>query len=209
MPRLLLSLLALAALGGCTAIGAVNRAAEPLDAFEVRAPDTAPEARTTQGIDFIVTEPSASGAIDTDRILVRPMPTQIQYLPDARWSEPAPMMVQTAMVETFLRANAFRFVGREPLGVSGDVALVTDLVDFGAEIRPGAEGAVVEMTLVARLVREEDAAVLASRSFSQSVVAPDTETPTLVAGFEAVTDAVLTDLARWVYRVRGVPVGPS
>jgi cholesterol transport system auxiliary component len=44
-------------------------------------------------------------------------------------------MLQSALVETFLRSNAFRYVGRRPLGVSGDVALVTDLVDFGAVVR--------------------------------------------------------------------------
>ena len=56
--------------------------------------------------------PSASGAIDTDRILVRPTPTQVAYLPDARWTAAAPVMLQSALVETFLRSNAFRYVGR-------------------------------------------------------------------------------------------------
>ncbi|MCU0854067.1 MAG: ABC-type transport auxiliary lipoprotein family protein, partial [Rhodobacteraceae bacterium] len=108
-----------------------------------------------QGIDFIVEVPSASGAIDTDRILVRPTATQVAYLPDARWTAAAPVMLQSALVETFLRSNAFRYVGRRPLGVSGDVALVSDLVDFGAEVR--GDGAVIEVTLVARLVRVERA----------------------------------------------------
>ena len=209
MLRTFVPLFAAMALAGCSALGALDRAAEPLDVYELRAPDDAPAARSMQGIEFIVEVPSASGAIDTDRILVRPTATQIQYLPDSRWSEQAPVMLQTAMVETFLRANAFRFVGRRPLGTSGDIALVSNLVDFGADVRPGTDGAVVKMTLVARLVREEDAAIVASRTFTHSVVAPNTSTATLLAGFEAVSNAVLTDLARWVYSVRGVPVGPS
>lgn len=209
MTRLLPAALAALSLAGCSALGALDRAAEPLDVYELRAPADAPLARSTQGIDFIVEAPSASGAIDTDRILVRPGPTQVQYLPDSRWSETAPVMLQTAMFETFLKSNAFRYVGRRPLGASGDIALVSNLTDFGAEVLPGSDGAVVRMTLVARLVREDDAAVVASRTFSQSVTVPDTSTPAILAGFERASETVLAELAGWVFGVRRVPVGPS
>jgi len=209
MSRPLFLSFAAAALTGCTALGALDRAAVPLDVYELRAPDAAPAARSAQGIHFIVEVPSAGGAIDTDRILIRPTPSQVTYLPEGRWSEAAPVMLQTAMVETFLRADAFRFVGRRPLGAAGDVALVSNLTDFGAEVVPGTDGAVVEMTLVARLVREDDAEVVASRTFTRSIPVPDTSTPAIVAGFEAVSNAVLSDLAAWVFGVRGVAAGPS
>lgn len=209
MLRPLILSLAAAALSGCTALGVLDRAAEPLDVYELRAPDTAPVARSTQGIHFVVETPSASGAIDTDRILIRPTPSQVTYLPEGRWAEAAPVMLQTAMLETFLRANAFRFVGRRPLGASGDLALVSNLIEFGAEVVPGTEGAVVKMTLIARLVREDDAEVAATRTFSQAVPVPDTSTPAIVAGFEAVSRALLSDLAGWVFSVRGVAAGPA
>jgi cholesterol transport system auxiliary component len=207
MHRPLPALLAAVLLAGCGAITSLDRASTPLDAFELRAPATVPVARSSQGIEFTVELPSASGAIDTDRILVRPTPTQVQYLPESRWTAPAPAMLQSAMVETFLRSNAFRHVGRRPIGVSGDIALVTDLLDFGAEVR--GDGAVVEVTLVARLVREEDARITASRTFSRSVPIPDTSTPTILAGFEAATNAMLTDLATWVLATRGISAGTS
>ena len=207
MLRPLLALVAAAALSGCAAIGSLNSAATALDAFELRAPSGAPVARSPQGIDFIVEVPSASGAIDTDRILVRPTPTQVAYLPDARWTAAAPVMLQSALVETFLRSNAFRYVGRRPLGVAGDVALVSDLVDFGAEV--SGEGAVVKVTLVARLVREEDAAITASRTFTRSVPVPDTRSATILAGFEAASNALLTDVATWVLAARGIRAGTS
>lgn len=209
MLRPLLLCLALTALSGCAALGALGRAAEPLDVHELRAPETTPVAAASQGIQLVVEVPAAGGAIATDRILVRTGDTQVAYLPDARWSEEAPVMLQSAMVETFLRADAFRYVGRRPLGAAGDIALVSELVDFGARAAPDGESAVVEMTLVARLVREEDAAVTASRSFARSVEVSDTSTPALLAGFDRVSDAVLTDLARWVFRARGLRAAGS
>lgn len=202
MLRPLSALLVAALLSGCAAISSLNSSATALDAFEMRAPAGLPVARSPQAIDFIVEVPSASGAIDTDRILVRPTPVQVAYLPDARWTAAAPVMLQSALVETFLRTGAFRYVGRRPLGVSGDVALVTDLVDFGAVVQ--GDGAVVQVTLVARLVREEDAAITATRSFSRSVPIPDTRSATIIAGYEAATSALLTDVAGWVLAARGI-----
>jgi cholesterol transport system auxiliary component len=207
MIRPILVSLCLAALSGCAAVSAIGRASEVLDAYELQGPAAVPVARSVQGIQFIVEVPTASGAIDTDRILVRPSRTQVQYLPDSRWTVPAPEMLQSAMVATFLRTGAFRFVGARPLGVSGDVALVTTLLEFGAVI--AGEGAVIEVTLVARLVREDDSAITATRTISQRVPVPDTRTPTLIAGYEAATDAALAELAAWVLSARGVPAGPS
>jgi cholesterol transport system auxiliary component len=207
MLRPILLSLSLALLSGCAAVTALGRASEVLDAYELRGPETVPVARSVQGIEFVVELPTASGAIDTDRILVRPSRTQVQYLPDARWTVPAPQMLQSAMVATFLRTGAFRYAGERPLGVSGDIALVTSLLDFGAVVV--GEGASVEVTLVARLVREEDATITATRTFTQRVPIPDTRTPTLIAGYEAATNAVLAELVTWVLSVRGVPAGAS
>lgn len=197
------------ALSGCTAISAIERASEPLDVHELRAPAELPVARGTQDIQLVVEVPAAGGAVATDRILIRTGATQLAYLPDARWSEDAPVMMQTAMVEALLRTDAFRFVGRRPLGASGDVALVSELVDFGARETAEAGGAVVEMTLVARLVREDDARVVASRSFSAASRVADTSTPTLLAGFDQVSDAVLRDVVQWVLRARGISATAS
>jgi cholesterol transport system auxiliary component len=207
MIRTMLPLLCLIALSGCAAVSALGRASEPLDAYELRAPAAVPVARAAQGIEVVVELPTSSGALATERILVRPSRTQVQYLPDAQWTAPAPDMLQSAMIETLLRTGAFRFVGSRPLGVSGDVALVTTLLDFGAVV--AGEGAVIEVTLVARLVRESDAAVTGSRTITQRVPVPDTATPTLIAGFEAATDAALAELAGWVLSNRGIAAGPS
>lgn len=196
MPRRLSLLLACLALSGCSALAALDQAARPLDVHELRAPPEVPAARATSPLHLSVEVPATGGSIETDRILVRTSSTQIAYLPDARWSAPAPQMLQTAMTETLLRAEAFAFVGQRPLGPAGDLALVTTLLDFGAEL--SGEAAQVEMTLIARLVRERDASILARRTFRRTVPVPDTSSAAILAGYAAASNAVLGELAGWV-----------
>ncbi|MDW4549267.1 ABC-type transport auxiliary lipoprotein family protein [Defluviimonas sp. D31] len=190
-------------LGGCAALGALGQAAEPQDAFQIQAPAEGPVARAPRAEDLIVEIPAASGAIDTDRILIRPQATQVQYLSDARWIEPAPLMIQSALVEGLERSGGFRFVGRKPLGASGDVALVSNLVDFHAAIAPDTPGATVAVRLAVRLVREEDAAVISSRTFAAGATAPDTSTPALVDAYDRATSRVIGEAVSWVLNQRG------
>ena len=205
-----LAALALFALSGCSAVGALNQASAPLDVYELRATEALPAARGgPQGIDFIVEEPTASGVINTDRILVRPSSAQVQYLPDARWSEAAPAMIRSALVESFERVGAFRFVGRQPLGLSGDLALVSNLTEFHVDVIPDGDTGTVRMTLVARLVREDDAQIVASRTFSRAVAVPDTSTPTIITAYEAAFRSLLSELTSWVLSARGISQAPA
>jgi cholesterol transport system auxiliary component len=201
-------LLAAAALAGCSAIAALDRAATPVDAHELRVPGDVPRARSARNAQLVVETPVAGGAIDTDRILVRPGATRVAYLPDARWSAAAPEMLQTAMVGTFLESGGFRFVGRRPLGARGDVALVSELTAFGAHVAPGREAgqgtAEVRVALVATLVREGDGDILATRRFARTAAIPDTSTAAILAGFDAASAALLRDLAAWVLETRGI-----
>lgn len=192
-------------LGGCAALGALGSAAEPQDAFQLQAPADGAVARgRARAEDLVVEIPAASGAIDTDRILIRPQPTQVQYLPDARWIEPVPQMIQSALVEGLERSGGFRFVGRKPLGGSGDVALVSNLIDFHATVVPGSDRATVQVRLSVRLVREEDVSVIASRTFAQTAAVEDLSTGALVAGYDRATTQVIGDAIAWVLEQRGI-----
>ena len=186
-------------LTGCAAISAVSDATTPLDVYELRSPnDIQTSSRRPLARDVIVEMPTTSGSLSTDRILIRPNRLQAQYLPDVRWSEPTPVMVQTLMLRTIEATGAVRYVGRQPLGVSGDYALVTEVVDFQAELAEENESALVRLNLIVRLVREQDARIIASRSFSATAPASSTQTQPLIESFNAAADQVFSDFAIWV-----------
>lgn len=189
----------LALLSGCAAISAVTDATTPLDVYELRAPESIqPTNRAPVARDVIVEQPTTSGALETDRIMIRPDALKAQYLPEVRWSEPTPVMVQTLMLRSIQATGAVRYVGRTPLGASGDVALVTEIIDFHAAVNPDFDTATVQIRLLVRMVRERDTQILASRTFSASMPSASTETETIIDAFSAASDRVFVDVADWV-----------
>ncbi|MFP7569979.1 ABC-type transport auxiliary lipoprotein family protein [Marivita sp. S2033] len=190
---------ALAVVTGCSALSAFSDAATPLDVYEIPAPSgISPTTRGAVARDVIVELPTTSGALETDRIMIRPNPLQAQYLPEVRWSEPVPVMVQTLMLRAIESTGAVRYVGRQPLGVSGDYAIVTEVMDFHAEQIAGGDGAMVEVRLLSRLVRERDARIVSSRTFSAEALSGSTDTLPLVEAFSAASDQVFTEVAQWI-----------
>ena len=133
-----------------------------------------------------------------------PARLQAQYLPDARWSDEAPIMLQTLMVRSLTETRGFASVGRAPVGSLADYALLSELTDFQAETTGPDGTATVRIRLVVRLVRERDARVIASQTFEATALAPSTETGAIVAAFDAATARLLPELTDWVSaRTRG------
>ena len=205
MSRMMLFAMLAALLSGCGAISAIGDATTPLDAYDLRAPADGPVAqgRPIQR-DLIIEIPTASGALDTDRIMIRPHPLQAQYLPRSRWSDTTPVMLQTLMLRSIENANALRYVGRRPLAGAGDFALISELTDFQAELDTESDTAMIRLRMVARIVRESDASILATRTFSSSAAAPSLETLDLVARFNTAAEPMMRDLTGWVLTALGI-----
>ena len=194
---------ALGLLSGCGALSALGDAATPLDAYELRAP-VLPQAGRMLSRALSIEAPSASGALQTDRILIKPNAVQSLYLPGARWSDEAPLMFQTVMLRAFEDTGALSYVGRRPLGGTGDFALISEITDFQAELAEDGNSAIARIRLTARMVRETDARVMARRSFQALAPAASTETLDIVQGFNVASDEVLADLVRWGLEVIGL-----
>ncbi|MCE0505342.1 ABC-type transport auxiliary lipoprotein family protein [Roseivivax sp. GX 12232] len=192
----LLPLAAPLLLSACSALSALSDATQELAVFELRAPSGLPEAAQARRLDVIVEEPSTTGALLTDRIMIRPSELEAQYLPGARWGEEVPVMVQSLMVRSLQATGGFAYVGREPLGLSGDVAVVSDVIDFQA--RDLGDAAEVTLRVSVQLVRERDVAILASRTFTAGAVSASLSNGDIVAAFDAASDQLMGDFAGWV-----------
>lgn len=198
----------LLALSGCGAVSALNKAATPLDAYELRAPSDIPQAGRSLNRALSIEPPTTSGALDSDRILVKPNAVQSLYLPDGRWASELPAMWQTMALRAFEDTGALSYVGRRPLGAVGDFALISEITDFQAELT-GEEAATIRLRLTARMVRERDAQVMARRVFTASVPIDGTETLALVNGFNAASDTVLAEMVRWGLQEMGLRLPAS
>lgn len=181
----------------CGAISALDTASQPLEIYELRSPDVQSTVRRG-GTELVIEEPSASGALATERIMIQPGPLQAQYLPGVRWADTAPKMLQTLILRSITQTGALGSVGRRPVGTIADYAVLSELTDFQAETRPDARGADVVVRISFRIVRERDARVIATRTFEQSARADDTRTGTLVAAFDQATSQLATDAVPWI-----------
>ncbi len=204
--RTALAILVTLSLGGCAAISSLTSAATTLEAYELQSATDLPAVQGSVARDLVIETPTSGGALDTDRIMIRPGPFQAQYLPEARWTDSAPVMLQNLMLRAFEDTNALRYVGRRPLGGSGDFALVSELTDFQAEVGPDGTSVTTRLRFTVTLVRESDASVVASRTFQQTAAAASTQTLDIVASFNLATNAALQDLTGWALRQIGLRV---
>ncbi|MCC5973818.1 MAG: membrane integrity-associated transporter subunit PqiC [Rubellimicrobium sp.] len=200
--RLVLAVCCLVALSGCGTISALEGATAPLDVFELRA-QPQPQAARQSPVQVIVELPSTTGALDTDRIMIRPNALQAQYLPEVRWGDPVPVMLQTLMLRSIESTGAFAYVGRRPLGAGGDFAILTELRDFQAELDPEGETATVRLQMTARMLREGDMRIVATRAFAATAPAASTETGAIIAAFDAAAAQLMPDITSWALASAG------
>ncbi|SDW06950.1 ABC-type transport auxiliary lipoprotein family protein [Roseicitreum antarcticum] len=189
--------LSLALLSGCGAVSALSEATTELDAYTLSAP--APDSPPAPGRGHLVVEaPSAPGALATDRILIKPLRYQAQYLENGRWSEPAPAQVQTLLVSAFQNMGGFRLVGRTGAGLMPDYTLMTDLQSFQAE-PSGSDAApiTVKISAIMTLIREDDRRIAATRRFDATATVASDDTRAVVAGFDAAMRDMLPQIVRW------------
>lgn len=184
-------------LAGCGAVSSLSKAGAELDAYTLSPAGGSGTPARGRG-HLIVELPSSAGALATDRILIKPVPYQAQYLPDGRWSEPAPALVQTLLVASFQNLGGFALVGRTANGLNPDYTLMTDLMDF--QVEPAGqdpERFVVRITMVMTVIRESDRRVVASKRFTAVETAASDDTEVLVGVFDRALQGVLRDIVGW------------
>ncbi|MEM7642997.1 MAG: ABC-type transport auxiliary lipoprotein family protein [Pseudomonadota bacterium] len=187
-------LLALPALSGCAAIGALI----PDDALPTY--DLAPVPGRTgarRSRVLAVPRPDAPAAIATDRILIKPDPLTVAYLPDARWSDEVPALVQSLAIRSIAATGRIGHVGAADSGPIPDVALLLRIDAFQAEPAPDAATIPVRIALAATLVRDEDQSLLASRNFTGEAMAASDSPAAIIPAFQTAIAVILPALADW------------
>lgn len=193
-------IIATSSLSGCGAISSLSKAGAELDAYTLSPASGSGTPARGRG-HLIVELPSSAGALATDRILIKPVPYQAQYLPGGRWIEPAPALLQTLLVASFQNVGGFELVGRTANGLNPDYTLMTELLDFQVEPSgPEPDQFTVRITLMMTLIRESDRRVVASRRFSASETTASDDTQALVAAFDRALQGLLQEIVGWTLR---------
>jgi cholesterol transport system auxiliary component len=146
---------------------------------------------------LLVLEPTAPAAIATDRILIKQDPLSVTYLPDARWSDEVPQMVQSILIQSLAASGGLGFVGLQGAGPVPDTVLLTRIDAFG--VAQQSDGTFqVRVSCDLTVLRDRDQRVLGTQRFAGAAPVGNDQADTIACAFQRLLDGLLPDAVAWV-----------
>jgi len=146
---------------------------------------------------LVVEEPLASGGLNIARIALRDKPTDLNYFAGSQWTERAPRMVQTLLVESFENSGKIVAVGRQAIGLRSDFNLKSELREFQAEYKAPETPPVVRVRLNAKIIKQPRRAIIASENFEAAIAAKSTKMNDIIKAFDDALGKVLRRIVIW------------
>ncbi len=203
VPRLALAALALCGLAGCAEIDALRSAATPSELYTLSPKSSFSPDLPQVERQIVVEEPTAAASVNTDRVAVKPNPLIVQYYPQARWTDRAPLVIQRLLVESFENTRKVDAVGVSAVGLRADYTLILDLREFQAVLPPASEPetpVTVIVQLNIKVIREPDGIIVGSRSFPTVETAESSEMIAVIRAFDEALGAAMRGGVEWTLR---------
>lgn len=186
-----------AALSGCTTFASLNSAARNLDAYELH-PLPSQGAIRPAGRSVFVADPSVTGALGSERIVIKPKPLQVAFLPDGRWVEATPQMVRNLLARSLANSGRLGLVSTNTVGPLPDYTVMTDIETFQAEVgSPSGAPARVVVVMTISIARDVDGRLIAARRFSQTADATGKDADEIAQAFDATMTVILREATNW------------
>lgn len=150
-----------------------------------------PSAKNKQ---ILIADPTALKALNSDQIVIRVSPSEIQYLSRSQWSDTLPRMVQAKLVEAFENSGKLGGVGKPGQGLAIDYQVVTDIRAFEIDSSKGSQ-AVVEIS--AKIINDRNGTVRAQKVFRAAVPAGGGAADGMVKALDRSFSAVTTQIVDW------------
>jgi cholesterol transport system auxiliary component len=145
---------------------------------------------------LVLEVPVADAGLSTTRVALQKSPTQLEYYARSSWTDRAPMMVQTLMIESFENSDHIIAVGRESVGLRADYILKSELREFQAEYFRGILPS-VRVAINAKLVKLPRRTIIGSESFEAFAPAKADTMSDIIFAFDEALGSVLKDLVEW------------
>ena len=191
--RVLALAVVVAALPACSLLGGSK---EPPAQFAPMARASADASWPQVDAQLVIAPVQIARPYDSLRIAVRPTPQELQVYKDGVWAQRPSEMITASLLRTFEESGRLRAVARAGSGVNGDYRLLLDVRRFEANYAGGtAPQATIEIS--AKLLRNDEANVLASHTFLQTEAAGGTAVPQVVDAFDRAMSRIDRDVAGW------------
>src|SRR6185312_9998920 len=128
--------------------------------------------------------PGRRGAgLDTPRIALARSPLTLDYFAEVAWSDKAPALVRTAMIQAFENSGAFSAVGSDTFSLRTDYLLKSELRNFEAVYDSQSGNPVATVALSLKLVKLPGDTISAQTVISQRQPAASNAIPDIVGAF--------------------------
>ena len=183
----------------------LEAASEPVDLYTVSPKSTFDADLPAVYWQLAVEVPVAAANLNTGRIAIAPSHTSSDYYAKTAWTDRAPLMVQTRIVDSFENTHKIVAVTRDTVSVRPNYLLQPDLRNFEALYYYGAPP-VVRVRIVTKLVRMPDRQIIGVGSFERCVRARVDKVPKVVEAFDQALGSVMKRLVAWTLKTP--PVKP-
>ncbi|NDH61480.1 MAG: hypothetical protein EBY18_07460 [Alphaproteobacteria bacterium] len=187
------------ALTGCQALSAIDSAAEPTDLYTATPKSTFDLDLPNVYWQLAVEVPVSAASLNTGRIAIQMSPTSTDYYAKVAWTDRAPLMVQTRIVDSFENTRKIVAVARESIALRANYVLQPDLRNFEAMYFYG-QPPIVKVRIIAKLVRMPDRQIIGVASFERCVRARADKVPKVVDAFDQALGSVIKRLVSWTLR---------
>jgi len=182
------------ALMGCSGL---FRGGAPEHLYRLTPKSTYPLNLPHRTVQLLVDVPLTPAGLDTSRIALSRSAVSIDYFADSEWTDRSPLLVQTALLQSFENSGAITAIDRESVGLRADFILKPEVRHFEAVYDSPNGPPEAWVAINARLVNPADREVVAQTSFEQRQRASANNVPSIVAAFDEAVGSVMKNIVVW------------
>ena len=180
---------------GCTSL--IPGADNPPDLYTLTPKNTFDETLPEVTNQLLVEVPIAAEGLNSHRIALSRGALSLDYFANARWTERAPLLVQTLLVESYENTGRIVSVARDGTDLRADYVLKTELREFQAQYADTASPPTINVRVIAKLIKMPERSIMASESFDATIAADGTSMVEVVRAFDDALGKVLKRLVAW------------
>ena len=209
MPHPLIRAAALIVAALATASCALPGTGEPPQLYTLTPKSTFEASLPRVDWQLVVERPVASAGINTQRIAVQRTPVTLDYFARASWTDQAPALVQTLLIESFENSGKIRAVTRESSQLRADYILQIELREFQAEYdKPGLPPQ-AHVRLNGKLIRMPDRTIIANQTADRLVRAEKSDMENVVLAFDEALGKAMKQMVEWALVAPGTTSRPT
>jgi cholesterol transport system auxiliary component len=181
-------------LAGCSSL---LGGGEPAHLYRLTPKSTYPPNLPHRTVQLLINEPLAPAGLDKSRIALSRSPVSIDYFADSEWTDRAPLLVQTAILQSFENSKTITAIARESVGLRADFIIETEIRHFEAVYDSPNGPPEIWVAINVRLVNPTSREVVAQTSFERRERASANDVPSTVWAFDEALGGVMKEIVVW------------